>query len=342
MRALTAALTACLVLLVASSSRAVTIDPGGYNGRYYVSGVGGPFYGENTFALAAGTYQLDTGAEIGGSALTFDVDAAGNVIDFAPVAAATASGSTLALNTVTIAIATGNYAGRYFLSTFGTSVELRGDQSVTVVPALTYTIDDGAEVDSGTSSSAFVFSVDAVGNVSTNSPAAQADGTTATLTFVTVPVQINPQAYSGQYIITSFAPTEYTGAQAFNVPPGIVYTIDNGQSIGGSAFPIVVDAAGHVSTTSGAATAAGNVLTFANVVIHVDPTAAGGPVSVGPYENLTQPTDVILIPTLTIVVTTPTGSALATPSVGVIETVPSLPDITLSGSPFNTTRQTKV
>src|SRR6185503_17000058 len=127
-------------------AEAVTIDAGAYPGRYYVNGVGGPFFGTQTLSLAAGSYSLDTGAEIGPSAFTFDVDAGGNVGNVSPAAAASASGDTVTFNTTTVSIHTGGYGGRYFLSIFGTAVEYRGDNDVTLLPGLTYVVDDGAEI----------------------------------------------------------------------------------------------------------------------------------------------------------------------------------------------------
>ena len=58
--------TAILLIAAAQRSEAVTIDPGSYAGRYYINGVGGPYFGGQTIALGQGTYFLDLGAEIGG------------------------------------------------------------------------------------------------------------------------------------------------------------------------------------------------------------------------------------------------------------------------------------
>ena len=113
---------AILLMAWAPRSEAVTIQAGAYVGRYYINGVG-PYFGNQTIALAAGTYSLDTGAEIGVSAFTFDVDAGGGVGNVSPAAAASASGDTIAFNTTAITIHAGGYAGRYFLSIFGTAVD---------------------------------------------------------------------------------------------------------------------------------------------------------------------------------------------------------------------------
>jgi len=55
----------------------VTIQPGAYSGRYFINGVGGPYFGNQTIDLSAGTYFIDLGAEIAGSGFTVDIDASG-------------------------------------------------------------------------------------------------------------------------------------------------------------------------------------------------------------------------------------------------------------------------
>src|SRR5438128_2001633 len=138
--------TAILLIAAAPRSEAVTIQPGAYTGRYYINGVGGPYFGNQTIALAAGMYFLDLGAEIGGSGFSFDVDGGGNVGNVTPAVSASALGDTITFNMTPIDIAAGAYAGRYFLSIFGTSVEYHGNATnLVVVPGLMYTLDDGAE-----------------------------------------------------------------------------------------------------------------------------------------------------------------------------------------------------
>jgi len=331
-----------VVGLSASSALAspVTIHVGAYEGRYYINGVGGPYFGDQTVDLAPGTYTLDTGANINGSALAFDVDGSGTISGVTPTGAAMANGATVTFNTATIAIDAGNYLGRYFLSSYGTAVELHGSQSVALLPGLTYTLDNGAEAAMLAEASDFTFSLDAIGRVSTSSPAALADGTSSTLSLVTVPIQINPQAYAGAYFVASFYPTSFTGTQTFNVLPGLLYTVDDGAEIGGSAFAIFVDGSGQVSTTSDAGSGAGSVLTLANLIVHVDATACGGSYSRGPYKELTGPADVGLIPSLAVVITTAEGSAVIAPALGPVA-VPSLSCVTITGSQIVTPRQTK-
>jgi hypothetical protein len=298
------------LFLCAAPSEAVTIDTGAYLGRYYISGAGGPFFGGQTVTLAQGTYFLDTGAGIGGSSFSFDVDAAGNVGNLTPAIAASVSGNTtIVFNTTPINIATGAYAGRYFLSIFGTSVEYHGNATdVIVLPGLTYTVDDGAEAAGPLGASDFTFSVDALGNVVSTSPSASVSGSTLSLN--TVPVQINPGAFSARYYISPFYPTPFTGAITVMLMPGLLYTLDDGAEIGTSAFAFLVDAAGNVSTESAAASGSGSVLTLNNVVVHLDGASSSGSFSISGYPNLSSSVDVVLIPTLDVVLTTADGSAV--------------------------------
>src|SRR5579862_4775921 len=159
----------------------VTIQPGAYSGRYFINGVGGPYFGNQTIDLSAGTYFIDLGAEIAGSGFTVDIDASGTASNVTPAAAAGASGNTITLKTTSITIVAGGYTGRYFLSTSGTDVEFHGDQAIVLVPGLSYALDNGTEAASAESSSDFVFSLDAAGMVSTSSAAATGSGNTLTL-----------------------------------------------------------------------------------------------------------------------------------------------------------------
>jgi hypothetical protein len=110
-------------------------------------------------------------------------------------------------------------------------------------------------------------------------------------------VQVNPGAFSARYYIASFFPTPFVGPQTLMLMPGLAYPLDDGAEVGASSFVFFVDAGGSVSTTSGAASAAGGTLTLATVVIHVD-DLSGTPYSITGYPNLTSSADVVLMPTL--------------------------------------------
>jgi len=305
---------AAVVAMWASPSAAVTIDPGQYTGRYYVAGVTGALHGPSTVNLAAGTYAIDTGAFIAGSGFPFTVDAVGNVTVDSP--AATAGGNTLAFNNVSIDVKTNGYAGRYILSPFFPT-SFFGDGTVVLLPGVTYTLDNGTEI----ADSSLQFSLDGAGNVSTSAPAAT--GGFATLSLRTVVVQINPQLFGAKYYVSAFFPTPFVGPQSLAMLPGLTYTVDDGAEIGGSAFVFAVDASGVVSTTSGAATAAGSGLTFVNLILHIEPSTSD-PYSVTGYPNLQGTTDIVVIPTVSIVVTTTAGSFVITPDLSFSATIDGL------------------
>src|SRR5262249_52467480 len=63
------------------------------------------------------------------------------------------------------------------------------------------------------------------------------------------PVTIDPGSYVGRYVLIGATRTTYTGRQMLNLPAGTYY-IDNGASIGGSAFSFDVNNAGQVSNVN--------------------------------------------------------------------------------------------
>ena len=189
------ALGAFLGTARAASAAPITIDPGAYTGRYYIAPFGGTFStGVTTPDLADGSYQLDTGASIGGSAFVFTVEG-GKVTSVSNSSAdITSGGSTLTLRNTPVTIDVGAYTGRYFLSSIGSGRELIGTQTVVLVPDLVYGLDGGANVVATIAgvqrSSDFRFSVGPTGAVQivpgAPSVPATAAGSTITLNSVTV------------------------------------------------------------------------------------------------------------------------------------------------------------
>jgi hypothetical protein len=292
------------------NAQAVSIVPGAYAGRYSVVGVTGYQSGAASLTLAAGTYFVDNGTAIGGSTFDFTVDGLGAVTCSTP--AATCSGSAITFNGVSIAIASQSYTGRYIVSSYSPNV-MTGDQSITLLPGLSYSLDNHTLI----GGSAFTFSLDALGNITTGSPAAFGNG--ASLIFNTVPVAIDPLGYAGRYFLMSFYPTSFTGPQTLNLLPGLVYAVDNASLIGSSGFQFSVDSSGSVASSSQAASANGSVLTFSGVSVHVDPGAYTGAYNLGGYANLSGATNVVLIPTLGV-------GLIAGAQIGVV--TPDLCDVT--------------
>ena len=95
--------------------------------------------------------------------------------------------------------------------------------------------------------------------------------TAYTQTFV---INIDPAAYTGKY--SAAGQGFVTGPSTLNLAPG-TYSLDNGTSVGASAFQFDVDANGDVtSLNTAAATGSGNTLVFNNTTIVIDPGSYTG------------------------------------------------------------------
>ena len=253
---------------LSSSVQAVTIDVGAYAGNYRIGG-SGVSSGSESLALGAGSYTFDDGASVGGvfgsSYFGFNVNASGQVS--CSTVAASCTGSTISLNSVGVMIDAGGYTGRYILSSLYPQA-LRGNHAVTLIPGLAYTLDDGTEI----GASAFAFVLDAVGNITSLSPAATGNGTVLKLN--STAVTLKPEGATGSYLLSSVAPTSNTGTQTFSLMPGLAYGVET--HLAGATVDIVfqVGSGGTVTTSSALARADGSVLTFI--------TTAAAPVPVPP------------------------------------------------------------
>src|SRR5581483_2513496 len=183
----------------------------------------------------------------------------------------TASGATLTFNNVTITVDPGAYTGRYFIQSHFPSAFV-GKQQIVLIPALTYAIDHGTE----SRKSAFLFDVDASGNVTSQNGTA-ATGGPKTLTFNTAPVVIDPQTYTGAFFLQSHIPTSFSGKPTVALMPSLEYAVDDGVEVGGSGFLFMVNADGSVASESAAsASASGNTLSLANANVVVNPGSYTG------------------------------------------------------------------
>lgn len=145
-----------------------------------------------------------------------------------------------------------------------------------------YLFDNGAQV----GASAFNFSVDQSGQVTSVSNASAAEAIGNTLRLKNAVIGINPQSYAGTYI---FDGSSYTGAHAFTVVPGLRYGVDNGTGRGGalrrSYFYFDVGANGAISNIDLPAAAYGNAntLVFNNTTLTVEPNAYTGGYNISSY-----------------------------------------------------------
>ncbi len=169
-RAATAWLASWVVLAGASDAAAfsVSFDPQAFGGRYRVHTV--PIAaGPRTIDLAPGSYGVDNGTGVGGSAFLLTVAADGTLSVSNPDAA-DVIGSTVQFRNVTITVQPGAYAGQHRISSYST-VASSGVVSRVLIPALRYCLDNGASI----AGSSFCFLVDAGGSVTSQS-AASAEG----------------------------------------------------------------------------------------------------------------------------------------------------------------------
>lgn len=226
----------------AASAAPITIDPGNYQGRYYLPGVTGCCsYAKTTFDLADGTYSLDTGATIAGSygSSSFAFTVSGGTLTPVANGSASSSGNTLSLRNTTVTINPGSYTGRYFLTAFGPGREFVGAQTVVLVPDLVYVLDDGAEIVAtigGTPTpSNFIFAVSAAGAVSVVpgpfSPPASAVGSEIDLNSVPLHVYASPATVSYR-LCSQPAGTVVSGNITSTVIPGLANCVSDGVNAG--------------------------------------------------------------------------------------------------------------
>lgn len=250
-RRLIPSLSALALICAASTAQALTVDVGAYAGRYFISGQSGAQFGNHSYSLAAGNYWLDDGAYIGAaygaSGFSFSVDGSGEVS--CATAAATCSGGSLHLNSSTLQIDSGNYAGRYLFSAYYPQV-FHGDQSLSVLPGLLYSLDNGTAI----GGSAFIFALDAAGQVISHGVAASGNGSSLRLN--SVAITINPHAYAGSYTVSSYSPQSWSGSQTLELLPGLAY----GLQVGSRSISFSLDASGKVSTTAADAYGSGHTL----------------------------------------------------------------------------------
>jgi len=238
----------------------IQVETGAYTGFYSVIPSTFAGRGDTTLSLEPGKYFFDNWSQ---SRFSFEVRGDGTVAAISNADAAFASDGTLFLNTATITVDPLRYQGHYFLLGHDITV---GRAEFHLIPGLSVAFDNG-------SGSRFFFDVRAggvLGNVS-NTDAATASPTTLFLN--TVPIVVDPGAYTGTYFLLGHA--ENRTAQTFELIRGLSVYVDN---YSGSRFSFEVTAGGTVGRISNgtAATANNNMLAFNNTAIAVDPQAYAG------------------------------------------------------------------
>lgn len=174
--------------------------------------------------------------------------------------------SAVGAHALSIEVVPGAYAGSWRIE--GETGNLSGQQTVDLAPG-SYQM-RVAQLGLG----AFTFSVAASGEVTSQNTTA-AVGAGNDLTFNTVPIQIDPAAYSGSWWLFGVTGFE-SGSQVVTVVPGVGYQMRVAQLAQG-ALDFTVAANGDVTSQNPtAAFGAGNTLTFYTTTIQIDPAAYAG------------------------------------------------------------------
>ena len=184
------ALLALLALCWSSLSFAVNVnvDPGDYDGTWRISALTGVMKGPASVDIGPGQWNLI----IGYSAAPFTVDAAG-LVTSQNTGATTGGANSLAFNTEVIHVDTAGFQIQNYgipdprWIVHGLSTWMTDAADVTLVKGINYRVAIG-------SWGGFAFSLDQNGNVSVDN-GVSAVGSGTTLTFNSIPVNVNPARF---------------------------------------------------------------------------------------------------------------------------------------------------
>jgi len=261
------------------NTKEISVDPADFVGSYNVQAAGHNVLGAGTGVQSAVvipgySYRVLVNG-VGYS--DFDVDSDGNVTSQNTAAAFGADvdgdqiDETLRFNNAQIMIDPGDYTGTYYVEGGSLLPSTTGTAGVIVVPGMDhYTLSV-----SGVGS--YDFSVDDNGEPVPSSIDVDVSGAIYTFLLSQVThVNIDPQGFTGSYMIFG-GPSEWlTGYQTLELDPG-TYTIDLAGT--GTATDITFDVnSGHIVTSQdpSRAVAYGNSLTFNNQTITINPAAYEG------------------------------------------------------------------
>jgi hypothetical protein len=253
------------VLSQPASAAEVTIDPGLFNGDYN-AGTGWIRNGAvQMFTIPDGT---SLSISVGGSypnQIVIHVDASGNISSNS--SRITITGNTVEFHTVPVDVDPGLYDGQYHMLGYRS-----GPATLHFWPAGTGSDDIGSHYRLGNGATPWStgFELDVSGNVITDSSRIIASNNS--ITFVTVPVVIDPGAYTGRYNIGQYR----DGPQTVYLMPEGTGTDDVGSrwTIGNGSWPWAtyfdLDTSGNVLTDSTRLTVVGNSITFLTVPVILD------------------------------------------------------------------------
>lgn len=324
----------------------ININPQLYTGRYMIGGPSGNlgfFNGPKTLNLAPGNYFLGLAAEVfpqlgsGGSGhFLFTVNTSGQVVNVlnavtrGPSGAAYANGNTLVLNNATITVNPQAYTGYWVTGAhyFPTQTRFSGTKTIVLIPELVQVIGTAFDyyTPAGTEGAHYaVFTINANGQIEnvfngiTLGPSGAAVASGSTLIFNNATITIEPNAYTGKYLLGSHYHSTFQSRQNIVVIPELLNHFDNNGgyntfTVNGvraaTAFLFMVNASGvitgaidlehYLARTIGAsmATANGSVLSLKTINVRVDPTNYTQSYRIGGYSLGTGVRTLTLIPGL--------------------------------------------
>jgi len=258
------------------------------------------------------SYRIQIAAN-GNAIFDFDLASDGAVNSNNPTAATGGQG-TLTFKNVSINVDTGLYSGTWGLSSVFTryfhggtyygggatyvGITSAGPVDIVVVPGMDYSLRVSMASDAN---SVLTLSVDANGNVA-SSRLTSVTTSGSQVSFITTPVVVNPQQYQGFWHIYHAA-NKLSGQQTVNLVADTPYWMrpnDIPNPNAGGSISIIVDTAGNVTSAWPASVvASGNILTFNNIAVNIDPGAYTGAWTLGAasgWGSKNGPLTLVLIP----------------------------------------------
>ena len=236
----------------------VTINPSDYLGQWRLNGITADVSGSQTVDIQEGNYSIRVGS-VGN--FSFSLDTNGNVLT--DNVSAIGSNGQITFNTVSVNFNAANYFGEWRVSRGSPLNFTVGSLSnVKLVPGIVYRVDIGAIGN-------FNFALDSNSSITVPN-GSSAQGGVGTITFNTLPVDINVGNYNGQWRLSRAVPSVFTlgSVQSIGLVPSVNYRFDVG-AVGRFIFNL--DQSGSISVlNSVSALSVGNAMTLNTVSVDVD------------------------------------------------------------------------
>lgn len=271
----------------------VTIDPGGFAGRYFLANdLSAPRVGPNNVTLVKNLLTYVAAGGIGtASDIVFRVEANGELSVVSPTYGATASGGTLAFVTRPVSFDPGIYAGDYFVHFASTA--LRGQQTVDLPIGIATYVEIG-----GRGFAPIGFRLDASEIATVISPVSAATGGFRSISFNSQAVDLEPGDYLGSYFVAGWPELTFQGPTTVVQVPGLRSYVEVGGRGVGALIAYQIGPVGLQLITLGPAQVNGFELAFANQAIDIDPGSYAGPYTPLGHAPTSGPSSYTIVPEL--------------------------------------------